>query len=110
MSIHFQFHHKIQLNLQNKNILGGRPTGINQFPWIVRYANFIFILKLPFKITFYYPFNSLVYDGQVKFGFKLSRVASQKAFSFHNFQFHCGGSLLTEDYVLTVKMKEIVRI
>ncbi|KAL7026002.1 hypothetical protein ACKWTF_013737 [Chironomus riparius] len=42
---------------QEIRIVGGRPTGINQFPWIVR----------------------LVYDGQ----------------------FHCGGSLLTQDFVLT---------
>ncbi|CRL05275.1 CLUMA_CG018249, isoform A [Clunio marinus] len=42
---------------QEIRIVGGRPTGINQFPWVAR----------------------LVYDGQ----------------------FHCGGSLLTADYVLT---------
>ncbi|XP_067616190.1 trypsin-1 [Eurosta solidaginis] len=38
-------------------IVGGRPTGINQYPWVAR----------------------IVYDGK----------------------FHCGGSLLTKDYVLT---------
>lgn len=38
-------------------IVGGRPTGVNQFPWMAR----------------------IVYDGK----------------------FHCGGSLLTKDYVLT---------
>ncbi|XP_050337859.1 transmembrane protease serine 2 isoform X2 [Bactrocera neohumeralis] len=38
-------------------IVGGRPTGINQYPWMAR----------------------IVYDGK----------------------FHCGGSLLTKEYVLT---------
>ncbi|XP_017478065.1 PREDICTED: trypsin-1 isoform X2 [Rhagoletis zephyria] len=38
-------------------IVGGKPTGVNQFPWMAR----------------------IVYDGK----------------------FHCGGSLLTKDYVLT---------
>lgn len=42
---------------QEIRIVGGRPTGINQYPWIAR----------------------LVYNGQ----------------------FHCGASLLTQDYVLT---------
>lgn len=42
---------------QEIRIVGGRPTGVNQFPWIAR----------------------LVYDGH----------------------FHCGASLLTQDYVLT---------
>lgn len=42
---------------QEIRIVGGRPTGVNQYPWIAR----------------------LVYDGQ----------------------FHCGASLLTQDYVLT---------
>ena len=42
---------------QEIRIVGGRPTGVNRYPWIVR----------------------LVYDGQ----------------------FHCGGSLLNGDYVLT---------
>jgi len=38
-------------------IVGGKPTGVNQYPWMAR----------------------IVYDGK----------------------FHCGGSLLTKDYVLT---------
>ncbi|XP_034230114.1 trypsin-1 [Thrips palmi] len=42
---------------QEIRIVGGRPTGVNRYPWVVR----------------------LVYDGQ----------------------FHCGGSLLNGDYVLT---------
>jgi len=42
---------------QEIRIVGGRPTGVNRYPWVVR----------------------LVYDGQ----------------------FHCGGSLLNADYVLT---------
>ena len=42
---------------QEVRIVGGKPTGVNRYPWVVR----------------------LVYDGQ----------------------FHCGGSLLNGDYVLT---------
>ncbi|XP_017776652.1 PREDICTED: transmembrane protease serine 9-like [Nicrophorus vespilloides] len=42
---------------QENRIVGGRPTGVNKYPWIAR----------------------LVYDGH----------------------FHCGASLLTQDYVLT---------
>lgn len=42
---------------QENRIVGGRPTGVNRYPWIAR----------------------IVYDGR----------------------FHCGGSLLTEDHVLT---------
>lgn len=45
------------LSNQENRIVGGRPTGVNRYPWIAR----------------------LVYDGH----------------------FHCGASLLTEDYVLT---------
>ncbi|EEZ99214.2 trypsin-1 isoform X1 [Tribolium castaneum] len=45
-----------QSNQENR-IVGGRPTGINRYPWVAR----------------------IVYDGH----------------------FHCGASLLTEDYVLT---------
>ncbi|CAD7083715.1 unnamed protein product [Hermetia illucens] len=42
---------------QEIRIVGGKPTGVNQYPWMVR----------------------LVYDGK----------------------FHCGGTLLTKDYVMT---------
>nr|CAD7438735.1 unnamed protein product [Timema bartmani] len=42
---------------QEIRIVGGRPTGVNRYPWVAR----------------------LVYDGQ----------------------FHCGGSLLNDHYVLT---------
>lgn len=42
---------------QEIRIVGGRPTGVNRYPWVAR----------------------LVYDGN----------------------FHCGGSLLNGDYVLT---------
>ncbi|KAF5295126.1 hypothetical protein FQA39_LY13277 [Lamprigera yunnana] len=42
---------------EENRIVGGRPTGVNRYPWIAR----------------------LVYDGL----------------------FHCGGSLITQDYVLT---------
>ncbi|KAH8384036.1 hypothetical protein KR009_011800 [Drosophila setifemur] len=42
---------------EENRIVGGKPTGVNQYPWMAR----------------------IVYDGK----------------------FHCGGSLLTKDYVLT---------
>ncbi|KAK5650380.1 hypothetical protein RI129_001409 [Pyrocoelia pectoralis] len=42
---------------QENRIVGGRPTGVNRYPWVAR----------------------IVYDGL----------------------FHCGGSLITQDYVLT---------
>jgi hypothetical protein len=78
---HHIFFSEIQL------LKGGRPTGINQYPWLARYESLSRFIKINevniLHILLINPsIHRLVYDGQ----------------------FHCGGSLLTQDYVLTVRL------
>lgn len=56
-NFHADFFSECGVSNHENRIVGGRPTGVNHYPWVAR----------------------IVYDGH----------------------FHCGASLLTEDFVLT---------